>query len=250
MNAFRVMTFNVGGCRGLDGRVSVERIAAAIKAGQPDIVALQEVEAGLPQNQLAILSKQLHMDCFGKNWHRGNAFLSRFPLRALQEYDLGGGGVCLRADVDIQGKRLHLFNIRLQVFPFPRRRQIANLLGNELLGDANLVCPQLLLGDFADPWFGLGTLELLFSLRVSSPSSWLPTFPSRFPLFSRDRAYYKGDISVLDSRVLNDPETRLASSHLPLLITLKVTDSLEYLQAEKIRNSRMETAAGCFRNRI
>ncbi len=249
VNTIRVMTFNIRGCRGVDGKVDPDRIVAAIKKGQPDIVALQEVKVNSSPDHLTYLGESLGMEIFGAGWQGGNAFLSRFPLRGLQEYDLGCGGVCLRADADIHGKRLHLFNIRLQVFPFPRRRQIVRLMSAELLGNSDLVCPKLILGDFADPWFGLGTMELFLSLRTPLRSFLRPTFPSRFPVFPRDRAYFQGDIAVLSDSVLKNAVTRRASSHLPLLLTLKMHDTLEYLKTEKIRNNRMETAPGCFRKR-
>ena len=42
----RILTYNVRGCRGTDGRLSPERIAAVIAAARPDVVALQELDAG------------------------------------------------------------------------------------------------------------------------------------------------------------------------------------------------------------
>jgi endonuclease/exonuclease/phosphatase family metal-dependent hydrolase len=247
--SIRVMTFNIRGFRGVDGKVDPARIAAAIKEGQPDIVALQEVVTDSSPDHLAFLGESLGLEIFGNNLDKGNAFLSRFTLRGLQEHDLGCGGVCLRADADIHGKRLHLFNIHLRAFPFPRRRQMVSLMSADLLGNTDLVCPKVILGDFADPWFGMGTMELFFALRTPPQSFWRPTFPSRFPVFSRDRVYFQGDIAVQSCRVFKGVETRLASSHLPLMLTLKITDSLEYLHNKKIRNNRMETAPGCFRKR-
>src|SRR5262249_26317630 len=40
----RLMTYNVHGCSGMDGRVSPRRVARAIAAQQPDLVALQELD--------------------------------------------------------------------------------------------------------------------------------------------------------------------------------------------------------------
>jgi endonuclease/exonuclease/phosphatase family metal-dependent hydrolase len=246
--SIRLMTFNVAGCRGTDGRVDPERIAAAIGHEAPDIVALQEVAVDSVSDQLSFLSEKLGMENYGGRFRGGNAFLSRFPLRGLQDYDLGHGGVCLRADADIFDKRLHLFNVRLQTFPFPRRSQVVRLMSEELIGNPELVSPKLLMGDFADPWLGMGTVELFLAFRPAS-SLWQPTFPSRFPLFPRDRVYFQGDFTVLEGRVLKDSEGRLASSHLPLMLTFQVKDNLQYLKTKKIRNRRMETAPGCFRRR-
>lgn len=233
----------------MDGRVDPGRILAVLKEGQPDIIALQEVAAGEAPDHLSFLAEKLGMESYESVCHNGNAFLSRFPLRGLQDYDLGSGGACLRADADMHGKRFHLFNVRLHRFPFPRRRQIVKLMSRELLGNPDLVCPKLLLGDFADPWFGMGSVELFLAFRAPSSPFWRPTFPSRFPVFPRDRVYFQGNVSVVECKVLKSSEARLASSHLPLLLTCKVKDSLEYLKTEKIRNNRMETAPGCFRRR-
>jgi endonuclease/exonuclease/phosphatase family metal-dependent hydrolase len=246
--SIRLMTFNIAGCRGSDGRVDPERIAAGIRREASDIIALQDIAVDSVPSQLSLLSEKLGMESFGGHFRGGNAFLSRFPLRGLQEYELGHGGVCLRADADIHDKRLHLFNVRLQAFPFPRRSQIVRLMSRELLGNPDLVCPKLLLGDFADPWFGMGTVELFLAFRSVS-SLWRPTFPSRFPLFSRDRAYFQGNFTLVDCRVIKDPDVRLASSHLPLMLTFQVQDNLQYLKMKKIRNSPMETAPGVFRKR-
>ena len=42
----RLMTYNVHGCSGMDGRVSPRRVAHVIRGQMPDIVALQEVDLG------------------------------------------------------------------------------------------------------------------------------------------------------------------------------------------------------------
>jgi endonuclease/exonuclease/phosphatase family metal-dependent hydrolase len=46
----RVATFNVRHCEGLDGLVDVDRVAAAIRATQAELIALQELDRGLPRS--------------------------------------------------------------------------------------------------------------------------------------------------------------------------------------------------------
>lgn len=46
----RVATFNVHHCRGLDRRVDIERIAAVIRGLDPDLLALQELDRGMPRS--------------------------------------------------------------------------------------------------------------------------------------------------------------------------------------------------------
>lgn len=65
----RIMTYNIHGAVGMDGRFSMERIARVIARHRPDIVALQEVDVGRPRSdrldQAALLADRLGMTfCF------------------------------------------------------------------------------------------------------------------------------------------------------------------------------------------
>ncbi len=244
MTTIRVMTYNIQCCRGNDGRVDPDRVREVIGAGAPDIVALQEVNPAADGNQLRYLGERLGMRCFAGPCQGSNAFLSYYPLRGVQEYDLGSGGFCLRADADLSGKRLHLFNLRLDSAPGPRRRQIDCLLGPTLLGNRSLTCPTLVLGDFADVLWGPGNVSLTMELRKARRPLWHATYPSWFPLVGRDRAYLRGDVRIVDSRIERGPLARQASSHLPLVLTLQVTDPRKYLRVEKLNRNRMEIAPG------
>src|SRR4051812_38976240 len=61
--SLRLMTYNVHGCAGMDGRVSPRRVARAIRSEMPDIVALQEVDFGRrrsrAEDQAAIIAYEL-----------------------------------------------------------------------------------------------------------------------------------------------------------------------------------------------
>lgn len=50
MPTLRIATFNVHHCRGLDGSVNVERTAEVIASLDADLVALQELDRGLPRS--------------------------------------------------------------------------------------------------------------------------------------------------------------------------------------------------------
>lgn len=50
MRRLRILTFNVHHCEGLDGRLDLDRVVAAIRAASPDVVALQELDRGLPRS--------------------------------------------------------------------------------------------------------------------------------------------------------------------------------------------------------
>jgi endonuclease/exonuclease/phosphatase family metal-dependent hydrolase len=243
VTTIRIMTYNVQRCRGGDERFDPDRILRVIGASAPDIAALQDVDVSQNQDQLRYLSERLGMRRYGCSRPGANAFLSYYPLKGVQEYDLSERGCCLRADADISGKRLHLFNLRLEGTS-GRRRQIAKLLGPELLGNDSLICPTLVLGDFADLWWGAGNMSLTKELRKVRRPLYSATYPARFPLSSRDRAYVRGEIRILDSVIERTPLARQASSHLPLILTVQVADPRTYLGVKKINHNRMEIAPG------
>lgn len=240
MTTLRVMTYNVRRCRGRNGDLDPDRTVSVIGAGAPDVVALQDVSP----DQLAYIAERLGMKSYGGFRPGGNAFLSYHVLKGIREYDLGDGGCCLQADMDVSGKRLHLFDVHLSFAPGRRYHQIASLLGPDLLGNPKIVCPSLLLGDFADVLGWMGNISLSLSLRRAPRLLWNGTYPARFPLLGRDRAYLRGDLRVVDSRILRSPLSRKASSHLPLILTIQVVDPRTYLRVEKMGRSRMEIAPG------
>lgn len=239
----RIMTYQVGRCRGSDGQRDPERIAAVIAEGRPDIVALQDIDAGCEGDQLGRLAQRLGMTAYSKGRSGGNAFLSYFPVAGLREYDLGEGGCCLRGDADVRGKRLHLFNLRLTSTLGARGRQIHNLLSRDLLGDDALVCPTIVLGDFGDTIWTLANLELNIRLRQAIRPLWSATFPARFPLIGRDRAYLKGKIRVLEAQVGRSSLARQAAGHLPLILTTEIQEPACTLRVKELKRSGMEVAA-------
>lgn len=239
MTTFRVMSYNVRRCRGRDGATDPARIAAVIGEGAPDIVALQEVDGG----QLDYLAGRLAMRPYGDPGPGGTALLSYYPLRGVRRFDLGSGGSCLLADADPGGRRLHLLDVSLSPVQHLRGRQVATLLGPDILGNRSLGCPVLLVGDFADLLGGAG-MALSLSMRRAPRPFWSATYPAPFPLVGRDRAYLRGDLRVVDSRVLRSSLARRASSHLPLVLTVQVNDPRSYLRIGKLARNRMEVAPG------
>jgi len=240
LTTVRIMTYNIRGCQGADGHTDPDRTARVIAEGAADIVALQEVSKG----QLSSLAQRLGMTPYTPPHEGGLAFLSFYPLKGVQEYDLGGGGMCLRADADIGGKRLHLLNVRLDTHCQRRRCQIDHLFGPDLLGHRALVCPTLIIGDFADFWWGAGNLGLHMGLRKAPRPFWNATYPSGFPLWGRDRAYLRGDLKILHATIDRSRLTRQASTHLPLILTLQVVDSRTFLRVKEMSRRCMEIAPG------
>lgn len=243
MYTIRIMTYNIHRCQGTDGRIDPSRVLEVISRAGPDIVALQEVAGLLDGDQAAWLAERLAMGYYGPFSSGGNAFLSYYPLRAIREIDIQDGS-CLCADVNIAGKSLHLYNVRLHEKIKYRRRQMARLLddkdGLRLYSSA---CPLLLLGDFADSFWPLGQ-GLLPSLRQARRPFLSGTFPSWLPLSGRDRIYLGGQLRVIDAHIYRSALARRASSHLPLLLTVRVADPRNYLKVKGVKHRCMERAPG------
>jgi endonuclease/exonuclease/phosphatase family metal-dependent hydrolase len=73
--SLRVATFNVRHCEGLDGVVDLDRVARVVRATEAELVALQELDRGLPRSggvdQPAALAEATGMDVsFGATLQR------------------------------------------------------------------------------------------------------------------------------------------------------------------------------------
>ena len=244
MSTARIMTYNIQRCLGVDGEFNPDRVLNVIADAAPDIVALQETAPARHADPLPYLAEHLGMVAYRDPAGTPAAFLSHLPLRAVQAFELGYGGYCLRADVDLGGKRLHLLNLSLESVSGFRTRQVARLLGPELLGNPSLICPVVVLGDFADFFWSAGNLGLTSALRPALRPVWRATYPARCPLFDRDRAYLRGPVRVLDGAINRSYLARQASSHLPLTLTVQVTDPRRFLPFAELTGRRMETAPG------
>lgn len=237
MPGLRIMSYNVRRfCFHRDGFAAVE---AVIADAAPDIVALQEIDD--PGGEcLASLAQRLGMRRYVAPGRCGNAFLSYYPLHHLQSFSLSEDGCCLRAELDFGQKRMHFYNVQIDSGR-KHQEQVDSLLGDDLLGAQHLGVPALILGDFGG---GINWDLLLALQRVTKPLVH-GTFPSWLPIFGRDRAYILGDLRVLAVEVVRNRLARQASTHLPLLLTVKITDLRKYLKINPPFPARkLETAAG------
>ena len=244
MTTARIMTYNIQHCRGADGEFNPDRVLNVIADAAPDIVALQETNPLCEVDPVPYLAERLGMVVYRDPAGTSAAYLSHLPLRGVQAFNLGCGGYCLRADVDLGGKRLHLLNLRLESTANFRAQQVSRLLGPELLGNPSLVCPVLVMGDYADFFWSAANLGLTSALRPALRPMWRATYPARFPILARDRAYLRGPVRVLDGAINRGYLARQASGHLPLTLTVQVTDTRRFLPFAELAGQRMETAPG------
>jgi len=177
---FRVVTYNVHKCRGLDGRTTAIRIADVLREIDPDVVAVQEVM----EHQLEVIARELGLAfVMGENrkhmgYLYGNAVLSRFPICESRNYDLSVQGHesrgCLRADILWRNSTmLHVFNVHLGTSFRERRVQACRLVAADLLSEVSLGRPRLVLGDFNEWTCGLVTRLLRTRMQSADIQKYL-----------------------------------------------------------------------------
>ena len=227
--ALRLMTWNVHGMRGRDGRHDPERVAQVLTEARVDIAGLQEVGAlgragelldpGGTLEQLTGLAAAYGLTQMRGGFPYGNCILARHPITATRTYDLSvprrEPRGCLRADIEVPGGAIHFFNVHLGLQWRERRRQAAQLLSADILRDAALRYPLVLVGDFNSPWARLSVVPRWIGRHLRDGAilggAAGPTFPSRHPVLRLDRAFVGPAIRVIGAEVITSVTARLAS---------------------------------------
>jgi len=246
MARLRLMTYNVRACSAAGCGGAVDRVAAAIEAAEPDVVALQEIEAGAARSgardQTQELAQRLGWQSHFQPAMRregggafGNALLSRMPLRLV-----AGGllpqllvgvvkeprGVSWHA-VTVDGREVHVLVTHLGLTRRERLAQIDALLGPLWMGDPRCAAPRLLCGDLncrpGSPEHRRLEEVLVDAALVSPPAGGSATFPSLRPLVRLDHVLVSPDLRVHRTEVPRGRELRRASDHLPLVVDLELS---------------------------
>jgi endonuclease/exonuclease/phosphatase family metal-dependent hydrolase len=200
-----------------------------------DVVALQEVigagpvGAGQAEEIGAALGMGWVMNCVRTLRHHqfGNVVLSRYPIVHHSQYDLSWRTCeprnCQRADLQIDGQTLHVYNVHLGTAVLERRYQAGRLAS--FVHDRRVTGPKVLLGDFNEWMKGLATktLSALFeSVNISQHLKRRRTYPGLFPVVHLDHIYYDGRVEVLNVEMPRTRKALMASDHLPLVATFRI----------------------------
>jgi endonuclease/exonuclease/phosphatase family metal-dependent hydrolase len=246
--ALRLMTYNVHGCSGMDGRVSPRRVARVIRGALPDIVALQEVDLGRrrsrAEDQAAIIAREVGMDVTfcptvtrGEE-HYGHALLSRWPIEVVKRGRLPHdpsswwqeprSAIWVR--VEVEGRVINVVTTHLGLGVRERTLQMEELLGDEWIGTLSPEEPVLLCGDFnalpASRPYRLATKRLHdIQLRCKGHRP-LATFSSLRPIMRLDHIFGSAHFEPLAITVVRNDFTRVASDHLPLMADLRVAPAV------------------------
>ncbi len=237
----RMMTYNVHGCVGMDGKLSPERIARVIARHDLDAVALQELDVGRGRSggidQAEIIARKLkmsfhfHPSFILEDEKYGNAILSRFPMKAVHTGSLPRLKVqrvfeprgALWVELDLNGTKVNLVTSHLSLWPAERLLQAEALLGSDWIGSEICQGPVIICGDFnAQPKsivckrIGCKLRDAQMILKAHKPHS--TYFGARV-----DHVFVSPEIEVMDVFVPRTELDRVASDHLPLIVELKLT---------------------------
>jgi endonuclease/exonuclease/phosphatase family metal-dependent hydrolase len=231
----RIATYNIHRCRGMDRRVDPGRIIEVLRDINADVIALQEVigagpaGSGQAEEIGAGLGMGWVMNCVRtlRQHQFGNVVLSRHPIVHHSQYDLSWRTCeprnCQRADLNVNGHVLHIYNVHLGTAVLERRYQAKRLAS--FVHDHRVTGPKIILGDFNEWMKGLATktLSSLFeSVDISQHLKRRRTYPGLFPVVHLDHIYYEGRVEV---RSVEMPRTRkalMASDHLPLVANFRI----------------------------
>src|SRR5687767_9551920 len=207
---YRLLTYNVHRCVGLDRRHSPDRIARVIAQFNPDLVALQELENRNPRtghvDQAKVISDMLQTDFHFHPAHQrrevgfGNAIFSRLPMRMIRSSLLPGLAAlpvqsrgALWVSVSIGGVDVQIINTHLGLLPQERFLQAGSLMGCDWLSHPE--CrgqPRILCGDFNATSASRVYRLFMNSLRdVQREMGEKPegTWPSFFPVLRYDHVF-------------------------------------------------------------
>jgi endonuclease/exonuclease/phosphatase family metal-dependent hydrolase len=231
---FRVATYNVHKCVGLDRRRDPSRVASVILELNADLIGLQEVDnrsdGDSESAQMEFLARKTGYQAVPgptikrSNGHYGNVLLTRWPVIAKQEIDLCFSCREPRGAIDallsVRGERVEVMVTHLGLSFSERWFQIARLVDAIKEKTSPLF---ILLGDINE-WFPTGRgLKLLHGLLGRPPVT--RSYPSWRPFLALDRIWVKPNEALKRVWVHKTRLSRVASDHLPVVAEIDIDDA-------------------------
>ena len=242
----RVMTYNVHSCRGLDGKVSPERIARVIARHDADIVALQELDmkrgrtGGVDQPHVIAQHLEMmyhfHPVIRVEEERYGNAILTKYPMDLIQVKRLPPFKKswkreprgALWVSVEINGRRVQFINTHLGLSYKERKAQADELINEHWLRHPDFQKDWILVGDFntrpgsyAYRTIGKYLRDAQEIMEEHRPKA---TWMSHYPLRRIDHVFVSPQIKVTNVTVSNTWLEKVASDHLPLIVDVQLSD--------------------------
>lgn len=223
----RVLTWNIHGGVGRDGRFDLARIIDLIRGWEPDIIALQEVDSrrNLPGESpaFAFIASELGFHSveaktlLAKDGEYGQMLVSRWQLGRTRIHDISvpkrEPRRAIEAEIETPHGPVHVLAAHFGLSLRERRRQAQALA--EIAGSGPRTT--IILGDFND-WVR-GSVQRAFALEFPGVTSHR-TWPTPYPLLRLDRVFCRPAQALLESRI--DPRGRSMSDHLPVIAEIKL----------------------------
>ncbi len=235
----KILSYNVHSCVGTDRKLDPARVADVIAALEPDVIGLQEVDVGRSRtggiDQAQVLASLLRMDYHFhpaltlEEERYGDAILTTLPARmvkadVLPSHGEQRGALCI--EVNVGEHVVQVVNTHLGLRSRDRRVQINALLGSDWLAHPEWQAkPRILIGDLNSTPLTRTYKRVASAYRdahAAAHQSPKATFPSRFPLLRLDHVFLSEQVRAVEARVVSTPLSRLASDHLPLLVTVEI----------------------------
>lgn len=225
-------TYNIHKAVGTDRRRDPERIVSVLREIDADVIALQEVDRRIGQRASVIdrallddtpwLAADVARRPRSLGWH-GNAILVRRGLEVVEAEPLHLPMLeprgAARADIMIEGIRVRVIGMHLDLSGLRRRDQIRAILRH--IGACDPRCPTVLMGDFNQWGLRSGAMrEFGETWRVLDTGR---SFPSRQPLACLDRIVTSSEWVCAEKHVHHTATSAQASDHLPVVARLEMT---------------------------
>lgn len=235
----KVLSFNIHKGFNWNNTVpTLEKLKTFLERENPDIVFLQEVVgenkvfnekfSKWMSNQFEFLADSIWNEfAYAKNAiydgrHHGNVILSKYPIVSKRQVNISTNkfeqrGV-LHCEIEIETKRIHCYNVHLNLTHFGRRKQYESL--KKIIKENHSEDhPIILAGDFND-WNKRASESLVHELELTEAfkklhQDYAKTFPAIYPVFSLDRIYTK-NVNVTHAHVPDCIVAKNLSDHLPV----------------------------------
>ena len=232
-----VLTYNIHKAIGNDRSYQPDRIVDVLRDSGADILCLQEVDFQVPRSHNDDLARklaealemeyELGLNVQLKKGAYGNATLSRFPILHTENLNITWGikkpRGCLMSRIETDAGEIAILNFHLGLAGFERNWQMKMILESSFL-EMVKKRPVIMLGDTNDRLAKLSPILKEAGFRDSYSGNRMHSFPSYTPspLIRIDKVYLNSKVELLEHRVLLNKRTRVASDHLPVLVTLKI----------------------------
>lgn len=224
---FRLASYNLQKCVGLDLRRRPDRALSVINALKAQVVVLQEADKRLPPRPAALPAQMAESDGWqvadvsdtggSLGWH-GNAMLLGPSVRIRQTAHVTLPGLeprgAIRVDLDTGIGPLRVVGLHLGLVRRYRLLQVAAIMRHLRTLPP---MPTVLAGDFNEWGTGRDLDVQSHGLRLITPP---PSFPSPRPVAALDRFALSGDLDMQDCGTYAKRPAPIASDHLPVWVDL------------------------------